>query len=383
MKAVVMPALGVAMSEGLLLSWLKVPGDVVAEGDAIAEIETDKSTVDVTSPAAGTIGELLVEPGAVVPVGTALTHILEPGDEAGADAPGAGGAPSAAAGSDAGAAPGPSGPTPSSAAPVAGGPGARMPNRLSPRERRMAREAAERGAGPATGVPATPGAVGGPAAGPAPAVVPGKHRDLIAAKVSESWRTIPHFAVTREVDAEAMVGVREGWSGPGERPSFTDLMVRALAIALREAGEAAPVDVGLAVATPQGVAIPVIRGVLALDLAGIRQAREAAVARARAGRLTPDDLANPPRSTLSNLGAQGIDSFTGVIALGQGSLLTVGRVAARPYVAGRGIAVRDSFIATLNVDHRTFDGDDAARLLLSFVSAVEDAVRLEKEVVLA
>jgi pyruvate dehydrogenase E2 component (dihydrolipoamide acetyltransferase) len=107
------------------------------------------------------------------------------------------------------------------------------------------------------------------------------------------------------------------------------------------------------------------------------------VARARNSRLRPDDLSEPPRSTLSNLGPQGIDSFTGVVALGQTSLLTVGRVLPRPFVTDGIVSVRNSFFATLNVDHRFLDGDDAARLLTAFVAAVEDAGRLEKEVVLA
>lgn len=367
-----MPALGVAMTEGLLLSWLKATGDRVAKGDSIAEIETDKATVDIESPAAGTVGSLLFEPGATVPVGTPMTHILEAGDDANAAAaaqpvtPGRTEAVTSAT---------------ETAPRDLVGPGPRMPNRLSPRDRMLARTAAE-GAAAAVSKPAgsaIPGATAPAAA--RPPVTPGRHRELIAAKVSESWQTIPHFAVTREVDATAMVRVRERWTGGTDRPSFTDLMLRALALALREAGEAGPVDVGLAVATPQGVAIPVIRGVLALDLGALRRAREEAVTRARNGRLTQHDLTDPPRTTLSNLGPHGIDSFTGIIALGQLSLLTVGRVAARPVVVDAGLAVRDAFVATLNVDHRSFDGDDAALLLISFVDAAEDPERLEKEVV--
>ncbi len=201
--------------------------------------------------------------------------------------------------------------------------------------------------------------------------------------MSESWRTIPHFAVTREVDATALHLVRRRWGEESDRPSLTDLMLRALALALRAGGVPGTIDVGLAVATPHGVAIPVIRGVLALDLAGLRRERAAAVERARNGRLLASDLTDPPRSTLSNLGPQGIDSFTGVIAAGQMSLLTVGRVVPRPCVIDGVVSVRDSFFATLNVDHRYLDGDDAARLLIAFAAAAEDAELLEREVVLA
>lgn len=377
-----MPALGVAMSEGLLLQWLKSAGETVAAGESIMEIETDKSTMEVESPAAGVVGELLFEPGAVVPVGVEMTHILEEGDVADANPGGTVLAASTAAEpaptsvADAGGQP--RGATP------AGGAELRGPNRMSPRERRLAREREEAGGGgdAASAAGTTPAEPTSPAATPAGSAAAGKHRELIASKVSESWRTIPHFAVIREVDAAGMTGVRARWSETAERPSVTDLMLKALALALHDRGEQGPIDVGLAVATPHGVAIPVIRGVLALDLAALRSEREAAVARAREGRLRPADLTDPPRSTLSNLGTLGIDSFTGVIALGQMSLLTVGRILPRPWVADGIVSVRDTFIATLNVDHRYLDGEDAARLLLAFVFAAEDADRLEREVVL-
>ena len=383
MKAVVMPALGVAMSEGTLLAWLKSAGEIVAAGDSIMEIETDKSTVEVESPATGVVGKLLFEPGAIVPVGVAMTHILEDGEVA--EVGPAASMPSAAAAADsapvsvaeAGSRAGGSAP--------AGSAELRGPNRMSPRERRLARERAEAvdggdAAGAAGTTAAEPTTAG---AAPAGSAAAGKHRELIASKVSESWRTIPHFAVVRDVDAAAMAAVRAGWNGLGDRPSVTDLMLKALALALHDRGEPGPIDVGLAVATPHGVAIPVIRGVLNLDLAALRSERQAAVMRAREGRLRPADLTDPPRSTLSNLGTLGIDSFTGVIALGQMSLLTVGRILPRPWVTGRSVSIRDSFIATLNVDHRFLDGEDAAGLLLGFVSAAEDADRLKLEVLLA
>jgi len=399
-KAIVMPALGVAMSEGLLLQWLKSTGDAVVEGEPIMEIETDKSTVEVESPTDGVVGPLLFEPGAIVPVGVEMTHILEAGD----DRPGPAdllGAEASSKSMEAGPGPAPEAPAPETPAASAVGaalepgaagsgvvPGLRAPNRLSPRERRLARERElVQRAGPqdAANDPG-PAAVAGDV--PAPRVTTGggasgKHRDLIATKVSESWRTIPHFAVTREVDATAMQGLRQRWAGGSDRPSLTDLMLRALALALHGGGEPGSIDVGLAVATPHGVAIPVIRGVLARDLGGLRREREAAVARARDGRLLPSDLTEPPRATLSNLGPQGVDSFTGVIALGQVSLLTLGRVMPRPCVTDGVVSVRDSFFATLNVDHRYLDGDDAARLLIAFAAAAEDAELLEKEVVLA
>ena len=105
---------------------------------------------------------------------------------------------------------------------------------------------------------------------------------------------------------------------------------------------------------------------------GLAAARAAAVERARAGKLNADDLGTPPPSTLSNLGAMGVDHFTGVIALGQTSLLTVGRAIPRVTAdADHALSVRTTFHATLNADHRTIDGAGAARLLVAFAEAAE------------
>ena len=174
-----MPALGVAMTEGVLLNWLKASGDAVAKGEAIAEIETDKTTVEIESPSAGTVGSLLFEPGAIVPVGAPMTHIMEPGDVADADDVAETATPTAAE------------PVAAVAEPAArelAGPAGRMPNRLSPRERMLARAAAE-----GTAAVSEPAGSGRLRAGAAPSearppATAGKHRELIAAKVSESWR---------------------------------------------------------------------------------------------------------------------------------------------------------------------------------------------------
>jgi pyruvate dehydrogenase E2 component (dihydrolipoamide acetyltransferase) len=109
-----------------------------------------------------------------------------------------------------------------------------------------------------------------------------------------------------------------------------------------------------------------------MDAGALARARKAAIERARSGRLSPEDLADPPPSTLSNLGPFGVDQFTGVIALGQQSLLTVGRAAPRVVADdARTIRVRTSFLATLNADHRVIDGAGAAQLLASFAAAAQ------------
>jgi pyruvate dehydrogenase E2 component (dihydrolipoamide acetyltransferase) len=225
---------------------------------------------------------------------------------------------------------------------------------MSPRARRLARE---RGEAAATDPKAD------------------RFREMIAAKVAESWRQIPHFAVTREVDAEPMLAalgsLRERGVDPA--PTLTDLLLRALALGLRECGQGNGSDVGLAVATRFGVVIPVVRGVLDLDPPSLARARSDAVQRAQTGRLAAEDLEPVPPSTLSNLGPHGVDQFTGIIAAGQTSLLTTGRAVPRVVVEGDGrtLQLRRTFHATLNADHRTVDGAEAARLLLAFAAAAE------------
>ncbi len=361
-----MPAIGVAMTEGLLVRWVKRTGDEVAAGDVVLEIETDKSVIEVDSPATGTIGKLLFQEGDIVPTGVAVTSILEAGDRDAGLA-----ATAVEAEAPIGAIDGPLREDPADAsrnqdvAEARVADQGREPHQLSPRQRRLAREQANQpGSASANALPAEHGA--------RPASPADRHRAVIAERVSSSWATIPHFAVTREVVATAMELVRDRYLA-GKRPGFTDLMLRALALALRATGEPGDIDVGLAVATPRGVTIPVLRQVLGMSLETQAEATAGAVSRAREGRLTPDDLQHPPRSTLSNLGPQGVDSFTGVIAMGQTTLLTVGRIRPRPYVIGRALGIRSSFDATINADHRAMDGEDASLLLMAFVNAVEDA----------
>ncbi len=357
MAKILIPSIGVAMEEALLVKWLKQPGEEVAADEAVAEIETDKTQMDLTSPVGGILGPHLVETGAIIPVGTAIAEVLEGGESAPEVAQ-----PEAAA-ADAE-------PQRAETPPPAraGGDGDRSPHALSPRARRAARQ-------PQVREPQVqePEAREPEVQAPAQA---DRFRAIIAAKVTESWREIPHFSVSRQVDAESMLAsldlLRTAGSEPP--PTLTDVLLRSLALGLQDWGHLGPDDVGLAVATEFGVVIPVVRGVLGLDSAGLARARKAAVDRARAGRLSPGDLAEPPASTLSNLGAFGVDQFTGIIALGQTSLLTVGRAAPRVVAEdAHTLRIRTTLFATLNADHRVIDGAAAARILAAFAAAAEAA----------
>ncbi|MGO9584312.1 MAG: 2-oxo acid dehydrogenase subunit E2 [Acidimicrobiales bacterium] len=347
MAKIFIPSIGVAMEEALLVGWLKQPGEEVAAEEAVAEIETDKATMELTSPVSGKMGSHLFEPGAIIPVGATIAEVLEEGEPDAAE-PGTPEAPTL--NTEPAAAP----TAPVVPAAAESGP---APRALSPRARRMAREREAE---------APPKAEAPPQAE--------RFRALIAAKVAESWKEIPHFAVTREVDAEPMLATLDHlrMGDPEPVPTLTDLLLRALALGLREYGQGNADDVGLAVATDHGVVIPVVHDVLGRDAAALAAARKAAIERARSGRLSAEDLAASASSTLSNLGSFGVDQFTGIIAVGQTSLLTVGRAAPRVVADdARTLRIRTSFIATLNVDHRVIDGAAAARLLAAFAGAAE------------
>lgn len=358
MQDVTIPALGMAMTGAILTRWYKEPGENVAAGEVIAEIETDKSAVDLESPATGVLGPHLVAEGTEVPVGGTVTRVLDsasapenvpvttdavPAQTATATVT----APSATAVTPPG---NPEAGTEAGSTPDA--PAARAPHKLSPRKRLAVRLAAEAAATPAAAA-APPAAAGLDLAG---------RRGAVAQAVAESWRTIPHFSVQREIDcSEADASLAELRALVHEA-SYTDLLLRAFALAVGTVMESSG-DLGLAVATPDGVMMPVVPDVPSLDAPGLVAARIAAARRGREGRLTERDLASHAIAAVSNLGARGVDAFTGIVPAGRRLLLTTGRIAARPVAIDGRLAVRPTVIATLNVDHRYLDGDRAADVL--------------------
>ncbi|MFC6083566.1 2-oxo acid dehydrogenase subunit E2 [Sphaerisporangium aureirubrum] len=189
-----------------------------------------------------------------------------------------------------------------------------------------------------------------------------RHRAAIAKSVSLSWQSIPHFTVSREIGMEAALETLAGWKVVLSRLTLTDFLLRAFALALVEREGSIDVAIGLAVATPRGVVIPVLPSVPRQDLPALSAARQAAAGRARDGRMTAQD-GQTPAGTLSNLGSHGVDSFTGVVPYGQSVLLTVGRAAQRPVVRDGRLAVGTTMHATLNADHRYWDGHHAAEVL--------------------
>ncbi len=367
MKEVFVPALGMAMEECLFIEWLVQPGESVQKGDPVAVIETDKATMELEAPGDGTLGPHLVAAGTTVPVGTTVSHILEGGEMADDSekvlAPSSGGT----ADIDGPAAPSSASDRPSgSRAPempdrlqMLPSEGARQPYRLSPRQRRLLAES-----------PARQDSDEAPNA-----AVAERHRAAVADAVSESWRTIPHFGVTSQLWAEVLLSSVAAARATEPRLTATDLILRAFAHALFEEGASRDGSIGLAVATERGVSIPVIRDVGTLSLDELVTARSEAVTRARAGRMAAAD-GSTPAFTLSNLGVNDVEHFTGIIPLRQSGLLTVGRAKQRPVVADGMLAAVVTMFATLNIDHRVFDGAHAGAILDAFGRILNDSSRL-------
>lgn len=412
MRDIFIPATGMAPDDVTLELWLKEPGDHVEAGEVVAVVETSKATLEVESDADGVLDEHLVQAQESVAPGTTIVRVIEAGDPhlAGAQRP----APSAALAASGTAADavrsaqvvdgaiGPGAEDFGAANSVAAHPGNDVsstgegkgaeqrglerageagttpsPHRSSPRARRLA---AERAAGadtqPASGqqatdqsaapalADATPARSRQASAPPGPPSTYGKgnHRAAVAAAVTRSWHEIPHFAVTRELRLGRFQTAYHRLRAVLPQVTVTDLLLRALALSFVARESRTDLDIGLAVATDRGVTIPVVRDVPQLDLVELVAARRAAVDRARAGRAHADD-GRIPVTTLSNLGALGVDQFTGIVPLGQSSLLTVGRMAPRPVVHKDRIRAAVTMYATLNVDHRSWDGQHAGELL--------------------
>jgi pyruvate dehydrogenase E2 component (dihydrolipoamide acetyltransferase) len=185
--------------------------------------------------------------------------------------------------------------------------------------------------------------------------------------VSRSWAEIPHFVVNREIRAEELQAVLRSFRALSSGVTFTDVLLKTFALSLIERFDSTAIHLGLAVATPRGVAIPVLESVATSDLLSIAKARREAVERAIAGRMTAAD-AVVPHSSVSNLGSYGVDSFTGIVPFGQTSLLTVGAAALRPVVENGSLAVGSTLTLSLNVDHRAWDGQHAAETLARFAA---------------
>ena len=434
-----MPALSPTMETGTLAKWLVKVGDTVKSGDILAEIETDKATMEVESIDEGTVAKLLVEEGADnIPVGQVIAVLAEDGEEAGAEpavrnpspqpspargegadraAPPASPSPPAGEGNSPAGERGEGSPTPQSTAAAAG-------NRIkaSPLAKRLA--AAQnldlgsiKGSGPngrivradlegaKSGVAPVPQAAAAPEA-PKPATAPAaatagdipheavklsNMRKTIARRLTESKQTIPHIYLTVDINLDKLLTLRTelnaGLEARGVKLSVNDMLIKAQAAALMEvpacnvslAGDQllkySRADISVAVSIPNGLITPIITGANLKSLSAIATEMKDLAARAKDGKLQPHEYQGGTAS-ISNMGMFGIKAFDAVINPPQAMILAVGAGEKRPYVVGDALAIATVMSATGSFDHRAIDGADGAQFMQAFKRLVENPLSM-------
>ena len=397
---VILPALGMAQDSGKIVQWLKAEGESVRAGEFIAEIETDKATVELESPAAGRLVRLYAA-GDEAPVGQPIALILADGEEA----PG----PTVARAPDVGVVSRGAGDgrldRESRATVAVQPPGG--PRRLgSPKAKRIAAAhdldiAQIAGSGPhgevlaadvlgaASATRADRSGDGRMDAAPSAtiaAAAPELSRvaRLMAERTTQSWTTTPHFFLMRELDAtEFKHWFAQAQKRATETLTYTDLLVKVTATALRLHPQLNAswqndsivahddINIALAVAVPDGLVAPVIPRADDLSLSGIARHRADIVERARAGALRLADLQSGT-FTISNLGMYGIDAFNAIINAPQAAILAVGALIDRVIPVDGRPAVRPTLTLSLSCDHRVVDGARAAQFLATVADLIND-----------
>jgi pyruvate dehydrogenase E2 component (dihydrolipoamide acetyltransferase) len=428
------------MEEGRLVEWKKQEGEAVAVGDVLAEVETDKAVMELVARASGTLLKHIVEAGATVPVSEPVAVIGEPGEKVGGEAgkrvsgeagkrvsgetgkqvSGEGGKHPGGNGQGDGKAPagpparGAAEPTRETAQP-ASAPAPTFPPatgrvKASPLARRIATErgldlGTVAGTGPegrivardlegaAVAVPATTTAYPPtrvPASLPYTDVPLTQIRKTIAKRLSQSIGPIPTFYLTTEVDMERVFEARQaliGSEGEGPKVSFNDIIVKAVAAALRQHPECNAwwqddhirywneVHVSMAVAVEDGLITPVIRHADQKTLRQIAAESQDLAARARERRLKPEEYTGGTFS-VSNLGMLDIDEFTAVINPPEAGILAVGRMTEKPVAHEGAVALRRRMRLTMSCDHRVIDGATGARFLKTLKGMLENPLAL-------
>lgn len=412
--AIKMPALSPTMEEGTLAKWLVKVGDKVSAGDIMAEIETDKATMEFEAVDEGVIAAIEVAEGTEgVKVGTVIAT-LTGDDEDAAPAPKAEAKPAPVA------APAPA-PTPTPVSPAAAPIRATAGERIvaSPLAKRIAAErgvdlAQVTGSGPhGRIVKADVEGAGGAAAvaqAPAPAATPpatagptpdfgipyeaeklNNVRKVIARRLTEAKQTVPHIYLTVDVRLDALLKLRgelnKALEPDGVKLSVNDLMIKALAKALirvpkcnvsfagDELRKFSRADISVAVAAPSGLITPIIVDAASKGMAQISTEMAALAAKAREGKLQPHEYQGGTAS-LSNLGMFGIKQFEAVINPPQGMIMAIGAGEQRPYVVDGALSVASVMSATGSFDHRAIDGADGAQLMQAFKDLVENPLGL-------
>jgi pyruvate dehydrogenase E2 component (dihydrolipoamide acetyltransferase) len=430
---ILMPALSPTMTEGTLARWLKKEGDTIKAGDVIAEIETDKATMEVEAVDEGILGKILVADGqANVKVNEPIAVLVEEGESVPSGAPAPAATPAPAAASAPAAAPAAEAPPPGRAA-TSSANGHAQPSSgdrvfASPLARRMAKqagidlsalkgtgpngrivradiEAAQTGGAPTAAVapaPAQGAAPAAPVAKPTAPAITAPHtlvphssmRKVIARRLTEAKSTIPHFYVSMDIEIDALIDLMKQLNAksPKEGPgvyavTINDLVIKAAAATLRQVPTVNAswtddgmvfyddVDISVAVSIPDGLITPIIRKADQKGLATISREMKDLAGRARAGKLKPEEFQGGGFS-ISNMGMFGVSEFSAIINPPQSAILAVAAGQKRPVVKNDALAIATVMTCTLSVDHRCVDGALGARWLREFKTIVEDPLSL-------
>ena len=435
MPEVIMPKMGDAMEEGTLVKWLKSEGDEVSEGDAIAEIETDKVTLELEAENSGTLAQLIADEGQDIPVGEAIAFIQGEGEEvperdgaAGAEAEEAEGGEEAGGGEAQAATATQEAPAEGAAeeAPATDGQ-ADGRFRASPIVRRLAEEnnldlsriegtgpagriverdvraAMERGDaqvdGRAAEAPEAAAPAPQPAAAPEPTGAPGtelveptRMQRIIGERMTQSKQQIPHYYATVEVEMNELMALRKQLNTQleeqGIKLSVNDFVMKACAVALKDYPKLnalwtdkgielhEQVNLAMAVALEAGLITPVIKDAANKTLSAISASSKDLATRAREGGLNPDEYQGGT-FTISNMGMFGVESFTAIINPPQAAIIAVSSIARRPDYDESGELVPASFMKlTLSADHRVANGRDGALYMAEVKRVLENPVML-------
>ncbi len=411
---ITMPKLSDTMTEGRLIAWQKAVGDRVERGEIIALVETDKATMELESFSSGTLLEIRVKADELVPVGTVIGIVGAAGEEV---------ATGVVRQSRAAVAEPVASATPAATVELVSQAALDLHShedreKASPLVRRLAREhgvelSLVHGSGPEGRILQEDlelyiARQSGVAVGIAPLPVePGvalprqtaelatagdtlpltRMRGAIARRVSEAWRTIPHFSITMAIDMGEAERVRHELKGTGTQTSHNDLLVKATALALAKFPRVnssftaegivtpAEINIGIAVALEDGLLVPVIKGCQQLSLKEIALASRVLVAKSRQGKLSETELAGGT-FTISNLGMFGVEEFTAVIMPPQGAILAVGAIREEPVIRNSHLAMARMMRVTLSADHRLLDGAHAAQFLKELQRILENPVQM-------
>jgi pyruvate dehydrogenase E2 component (dihydrolipoamide acetyltransferase) len=392
---IVMPKLGLTMTEGLIVEWRKKEGDPVTKGDILFVLETEKVTYEVEAPEDGTIGKILVKEQETVPVGAIVAYLLKPGESAAAITATPAAAPRAEA---------------ASPAPAAAPAGGRV--KASPLARKVAREygidlAAVAGTGPGGRVlrqdveKAKASGIQKPAtAAPAPAAPAAEEklvpftgmRRTIAKKMLQSKLESAQTYMSNTVDASKLQQYREALlpfveKKYGVRLTITDLMMKVTAAALREHPVVntrwtdkgilylPEVHMGMAMALAEGLIVPVIKSINAKSLGQIALDRTALIKKGKTNSFLPDDIKGST-FTLSAMGMFGIEQFTAIINQPENAILGVAAIIDKPVVVKGQIVIRPMMNVNLSYDHRTIDGAEAGKFMQTLKAFIEDPVMI-------